>query len=214
MIVGLTGGIASGKSTVSKMLAARGAWVVDADRLARAAVEPGSTALEQIVERFGAGVLQADGTLDRKALGRIVFADVSALKALEAIVHPEVRRMMRDEIAQAKAKRAAIIVLDVPLLFENGLERLADLTVVVETDVRTQIERLTVRDRLPRAEAAARLDAQMPLGEKRALADVVLINRGTIEDLERQVDALWEYLTREMRSAHRERSDESGEGES
>ncbi|MBE3562905.1 MAG: dephospho-CoA kinase [Hydrogenibacillus schlegelii] len=203
MIVGLTGGIASGKSTAARLFAERGAAVVDADRLAREAVEPGTTALTAIVRRFGAGVLRPDGRLDRAALGRIVFRDAAARRDLEAIVHPEVRRRMQASIERFRAAGAPVIVLEVPLLFETGLDRAVDLTVVVYVDEAEQLRRLMARDGLDREEAEARLRAQLPMEEKRARADVVLVNRGGVEALARQIDALWTYAVRPNRTGQR-----------
>jgi dephospho-CoA kinase len=190
--VGLTGGIGSGKSTVSEMLRARGAVVIDSDALAREAVEPGTPGFDAVRAAFGPGVV-TEGRLDRAALAAIVFADPDRRAALEAIVHPEVARRAA-EIVAGYAGTDAVVVLDSPLLIETGRHRDVELVIVVSAEPETQIGRLVARG-MDEADARARLAAQMPLAEKAKLADVVLDNEGTLEELEGQVDRLWSDLS-------------------
>jgi len=190
--VGLTGGIACGKSTVSRMLEARGAAIVDADRIAREVVLPGQPALRDIRETFGEDVIAADGALDRKRLGAIVFADEAARKKLEGILHPRIRAEMARQMAEWNAKEPErLVVVDIPLLYESGLDKLFSFEeiVVVYVPRSVQLERLIARDGLPLEDAERRLDAQMPIERKRELADVVIDNSGTLAETERQVDA-------------------------
>jgi dephospho-CoA kinase len=189
-IVGLTGGIASGKTTFADALRARGVPVVDADALARAAVAPGAPALAEIVRAFGPGVLAADGALDRKALAAVVFADAEARRRLEAITHPAVRRAMAEETARLAAAGHALAFYDTPLLYEVGLERALDSVVVVWAPRDVQRARLVARDALSPAEAEARLAAQLPIDEKAARADFVVDNVGTPADLGAKADRL------------------------
>ncbi|HYG66879.1 MAG TPA: dephospho-CoA kinase, partial [Anaeromyxobacteraceae bacterium] len=170
-LVGLTGGIATGKSTFAAALRALGAPVIDADRLAREVVEPGRPALAEIVRAFGPGVLAPDGSLDRRRLGAIVFADPEARRRLEAITHPAIRAAMREETARLAAAGHAVAFYDVPLLYEVGLEREVDAVVVVYAPRAAQLERLRRRDGLDAAGAEARLAAQLPIDEKAARAD-------------------------------------------
>jgi dephospho-CoA kinase len=194
LLVGLTGNIAAGKSTVARLLAERGATVVDADVLAREAVRPGTPALAAIVERWGAGVLAPDGVLDRPALRARVFGAPDQLAALNAIVHPEVARLRDDAVAAARARGDRAVVCDVPLLFENDLAGEFDLVVLVDAPRDLRLERL-VHDRgLREPEAMAMLAAQMPAELKRARADHVIENAGSREALAAQVDALWRSL--------------------
>jgi dephospho-CoA kinase len=196
--VGLTGGIGSGKSTVAALLAARGAVVIDADVLAREALAPGSDGLARVVERFGAGVLAADGSLDRPALGRIVFADPEALEALNAIVHPYVGRRGAELIAAAAPD--AVVVHDVPLLVENHLQGGYDLVVVVDVPPETQLARLTGLRGMTEADARARMGAQASREARLAAADEVVDNRGSVADLKRLVDRLWDRLSDRRRT--------------
>lgn len=196
-IIALTGGIASGKSTVSQRLAEHGAVIVDADKLARDVVEPGTPELDEIREAFGGEVIAADGTLDRAALGAIVFADPEALARLNGITHPGVwRRATARFEAAAAADPAAVVVYDVPLLVEAAADRPLhfDRIVVVEANRDERMRRL-VDDRGMRPEDAAnRIASQTGDEERRAVADVVLDNNGSPGDLIAQVDALWEHL--------------------
>jgi dephospho-CoA kinase len=193
LLVGLTGGIGSGKSTVARMLEARGAVVFDADALARQAVEPGTPGHDAVVERFGANVLGPGGDLDREALASIVFADPAARRDLEAIVHPEVRRLFA-EGSEAYRDDDVVVVFSAPLLVETGMHTAFEVLVVVSTPEETQIERL-LRDRAMREDAIrSRIAAQAPLEDKAAVADVIVDNEGTLEELEAQVDRLWNDL--------------------
>ena len=188
----LTGGIGTGKSTVSRRLKEHGAVVVDYDLLAREAVEPGSPGLAAIVERFGDDVLAPDGTLDRPALGSIVFADESARRDLEAITHPAVRELAVQQVLGAG--QDAVIVHDIPLFVESGAAPPHDLVVVVDVPESVQVERL-VRDRgMTEDEARSRIGAQASRDDRLAVADVVLDNSGSREELTEAVDALWARL--------------------
>lgn len=193
MNVGLTGGIGSGKSEVARLLAERGAVVVDSDLLAREAVAPGSAGLAAVVAEFGSAVLAADGSLDRPALGRLVFADPARRTALEGIVHPYVRR--RSAQIAAAAPPDAVVVHDVPLLVEAGLQDRYDLVVVVDVDEETQVRRLTTGRGMSEPDARARLSAQADRAARLAAADLVVANDGTLDDLRRRVDALWRELS-------------------
>ena len=202
LLVGLTGGIGSGKSTVARMLEKRGAVVFDADVLARQAVEPGTPGFEMVVERFGPNVLAPGGGLDREALASIVFADPAARRDLEAIVHPEVRRMFAEGCEEYRDSDR-VVVFSAPLLVETGMHTAFDLLIVVSAPVATQIERL-MRDRgMPERAIQARIDAQLPLEAKAEVADVLVDNEGTLEDLEGQVDRLWRDLEARARSGAR-----------
>jgi dephospho-CoA kinase len=186
--IGLTGGIGSGKSTVSALLAARGAVVIDADRIAREVVEPGTAGLAAVVEAFGAGVLTGDGSLDRPALAAVVFADPEARKRLDGIVHPLVRA--RSAELAAAAPDDAVVVHDVPLLVETGQAGAYDLVLVVQADPELRVDRL-VRRGLTEEDARARIAVQATDEQRRAAADIVLVNDGTPEDLAGQVDRFW-----------------------
>lgn len=177
-IVGLTGGIASGKSSVARILAAEGVAIVDADQVAREIVETGSPGLAAIVEAFGANVLTADGSLDRKALGAIVFADSSARRTLEAITHPRIFARSMEKLGLIAAGDAAYGIYDAALLVENQSYRMMAALVVVAAPRALQIARITLRDGLTEAEAEARIDAQLPLEQKVAVADHVIVNDG------------------------------------
>lgn len=201
-VLGLTGGIATGKSVVAGFFRELGAAVVDADRLAHEVTDPGQPALEEIVRAFGPGVLTADGRLDRAALGRLVFADVGARRRLEAIVHPRVRERLREAVDRLKGAGPPLIVLEIPLLFETGEELLPllDRVLVVTAPEAVQLRRLQERNRLSEAEARARMAAQMPLSEKVRRADYVVENGGALEETRRQVVRVWEALRRENRA--------------
>ena len=192
MIIGLTGGIACGKSTVAQMLQAKGAVLIDADRIAREVVEPGSPILAQVAGRFGTGVLQEDGSLDRKKLGEIVFADKAARKDLEAILHPAIRTRMWASIEASERERPQrLTVADIPLLYESGHEARFPEVMVVYVPEAVQLERLMARDKLTAEQAEARIRAQMPIEEKRRRADVVIDNSGTRENTFEQIDRFW-----------------------
>jgi dephospho-CoA kinase len=193
LLVGLTGGIGSGKSTVARLLEERGAVVFDADALAREAVAAGAPGQVAVVERFGADVLGPGGELDREALASIVFADPAARRDLEAIVHPEVRRLFA-EGCEAYRDSDRVVVFSAPLLVETGMHTAFDVLVVVATSIPTQVERL-LRDRaMSEEQVRARIAAQAPLEDKAAAADVVVDNEGSVADLEAQVDRLWNDL--------------------
>ncbi|WP_310569794.1 dephospho-CoA kinase [Gemmatimonas sp.] len=190
----LTGNIASGKSSVASLLAAHGATIIDADLLARDAVRPGTTALDAIVERFGPTVLQPDGTLDRPALRRRVFRDPVARDALNAIVHPAVGRLRDEQLAEAERRGDAVVISDIPLLFEVGLEHAFDGVILVDAPEPERLARLQ-RDRgLTREEAQAMIDAQWPSLRKRAGATWIIDNDGPREQLPIRVDELWQTI--------------------
>ncbi|HEY6538811.1 MAG TPA: dephospho-CoA kinase [Candidatus Dormibacteraeota bacterium] len=191
-VIGLTGGIGSGKSTVAQLLAERGAWIVDADQLARAVVGQGSPALAEIAEAFGPGIIESDGSLDRAQLAQLVFAEDEARERLNRIVHPRVLELSREEIRQAEGAGAGLIAYDVPLLYETGREDEFDGVLVVWADPQTQLLRICRRTGLSEAEAKQRIAAQMPLSRKRELATWVIDNEGSPEQTRAQVQALWD----------------------
>ena len=200
-VIGLTGGIGTGKSTVAAMLAGLGAVVIDADAIVRELQAPGAPMLAEIAAAFGPEVIAADGSLDRARLGELVFRDPEARRRLGLIVHPGVRAEMARRLAAARAAGAALVVLDIPLLFEGRKAGGAsaspfsfDATVLVYAPEALQIERQVAREGYGRDEALRRVRAQMPIEEKRALADFVIDNSGPLADTERQVRALWERL--------------------
>lgn len=187
--LGLTGGIGSGKSLVSARLASHGAIVIDYDLLAREAVEPGTTALAAIAERFGDDVIAPDGTLDRTALGAVVFGDDAARHDLETITHPAIFDLAIAR--EATAPDDAVVVHDHPLLVEVGMDAFCDLVVVVDAPEDVQLERLVTLRGMTEADARARLAAQTSREVRTAAADIVLDNTGSIEDLEAKVDEIW-----------------------
>ena len=191
---GLTGGIGSGKSAVSALLASYGAVVLDADVMAREVVAVGTPGLAAVVEAFGPEVLQEDGALDRERLGRRVFSDPAELARLNAIVHPRVGERYAELVAEAAASGDRIAVHDVPLLVENGLAGSYDAVVVVAATPATQLERLVRLRGMSEHDARARIDAQAPLADKLAVATHVVDNDGPLEDLAPQVAQLWEQL--------------------
>lgn len=193
ILVGLTGGIGSGKSTVSARLAARGAVILDADAIVRDVQSPGSPVLTELAERFGPGVLAADGTLERQALADIVFADPEALKALNAIVHPAVGREMNRRMIEQRTTRN-VVILDIPLLTENPREGLQG-RIVVDVPVETQVERLVKHRGFDEADARARIGRQATREQRLATADFVVDNSGSPDDLDPQIDRLWTWLT-------------------
>lgn len=186
-LLGLTGGIASGKSTVAAILRRLGAAIINADELSREVVQPGQEAWKEIVDTFGPAILQEDKTLDRRKLRKIVFDNPEARKKLEAIIHPRVRALAEKKIRELAATGSSIIVYEVPLLFEAQIHLWLRPVILVACDVETQKKRLLERDRLTEAEAQQHLDAQMSLEDKRKLADYVIENNGDLEELERQV---------------------------
>jgi len=192
MRVGLTGGVASGKSTVSAMLADLGAVVVDADLLAREVVGKGTDGLAEVVEAFGPGVLTGDGDLDRPAMGAIVFGDESKRRRLEAIIHPRVRA--RGAELEAAAPEGAVVVHDIPLLAETGQAAAFDAVIVVDVPSEVQVERMTALRGMSAADARARIAAQATREDRLAVATYVVENSGTVEDLRRRVAEVFEAL--------------------
>lgn len=193
ILVGLTGGLASGKSTVAAMLARRGAIVVDADELSRRAVAQGTPGLARIVETFGPEVLDADGGLDRSALAEIVFADEQKRRVLESIVHPEVFRLL-GRVVDGYRATDAVVVFDAPLIVETGFDRACDFVIVVSSPVDAQIARVARTRGMSEEEARARIASQASPAERESRADVVLANDGSVEDLESRVGPVWEEL--------------------
>ena len=193
-LVGLTGGIASGKSTVAKILESLGAAIVNADTLSREVVGTGREALKEIVAAFGAEVLQPDQTLDRQKLRTIIFNNPDARRKLESIIHPRVRALAEQRIREHTAAGYGVIVYEVPLLFEGNLHEWLRPVILVACDVDTQLQRLQQRDGLDRAQAQKHIDAQMSLAEKRRLADYVIENNGSLDELKRQVEAVLEKI--------------------
>lgn len=193
-LIGLTGGIASGKSTVADILRRLGAAIVNADVLAREVVEPGQPAWQGIVDTFGADVLQSDKTLDRQKLRKIIFDNPDARKKLEAIIHPKVRALAEQRIRENGAAGYEIVVYEVPLLFEGNIHHWVRPVILVACDPAIQIGRLVQRDKVIEADAQKHLAAQMSLAEKRKLADYTIENDGTLEDLERQVRAILDQI--------------------
>ncbi|KML45417.1 MULTISPECIES: dephospho-CoA kinase [Bacillaceae] len=187
LTVGLTGGIASGKSTVSSLLIKKGYTVIDADIEARLAVEKGEEAYQEILRHFGERVLLKDGSIDRAELGSIIFHNETERKALNSIVHPAVRKRMTAKKEQAISRKEQLIILDIPLLFESKLQYMCDKTLLVYADEDIQLQRLMQRNQLSEKEAMARIQSQMPLKDKKALADAVIDNNGTIEETEKQL---------------------------
>lgn len=195
MVVGLTGGIATGKSTVTEMLRGLGAYVVDADVWARKVVEPGSPALTEIKQAFGSQVIQPNGTLNRPALAGIVFHNPDARALLNAITHPRVRAGMKAETEAYHLQSPNLpVVWDVPLLFEGETRHLVDKTLLVYVDEQTQVDRLMVRDSFTLEDAQARIASQLPIEQKRQWADYVIDNRGTLDETREQVERVWENL--------------------
>jgi len=192
VILGLTGGIGSGKSTVSASLATRGAVVIDADAITRELQEPGRPVFDAIVERFGTGVVDADGRLDRQALADIVFPDPDALADLNAIVHPAVGSEVAARLDAARGV-ADVVVLDIPLLVETGRTGL-DAVLVVDTDPAIALERLVASRGLRREDAELRMARQATRDERQAVADFVIVNDGSIEDLDGEIDRLWPMI--------------------
>ena len=192
--LGLTGGIGAGKSTVSARLAAHGAVVIDYDKLARDAVELGTPALAAIADRFGPDVIAADGTLNREALGAVVFGDDAARADLEAITHPAIIELA--VVMETTVPADGVVVHDHPLLVEMGMATVCDLVIVVDVPEDVQVERLVELRGMSEQDARARMAAQSSREERRAAADVVLENTGSIADLEAQVDELWDQRIR------------------
>jgi dephospho-CoA kinase len=197
ILVGLTGGLGAGKSTVAAMLAERGAIVVDADDLARQALEPGTRAFQQVCDLFGDEVVTPSGELDREALAARVFGDQDARRALESITHPEVFRMLAETV-EAHRGTDHVVVFDAPLIIETGFHEACDVVVVVSAKTEHQIERVARSRGMAEDQARARIAAQIPVEQREALADVVIRNDGDLASLERQVEALWAGLQRRL----------------
>ena len=199
LLVGLTGGVATGKSTVSAMFAALGCLIIDADRLARDVVEPGQPAHTQIVSAFGRGVLRPDGGIDRKALGAVVFADPAARARLESITHPAIRARVRARLAELTAAGFdGIVILDAPVMVESGDSRDVDRLVVVTADEPAQVARQQARDGLGADDARRRIRSQMPLDEKARLADYLIDNSGELAATEARVREVRRALGQEL----------------
>jgi dephospho-CoA kinase len=194
-IIGLTGGIASGKSSVAKLLENLGAAVIDADQLSRDAVVPGMPAHAEIVENFGPGLLQRDGSINRNALGEIVFSDPEARRRLESIVHPAIRLLAEERLARLREKNVAVAVYMAPLLVEAGAIDRVDEVWVVYLDLPSQLKRLMERDKLTEEDAIRRIETQMSMEEKKGYGQVVIDNCGSWEETERQVRAAWGQLS-------------------
>lgn len=192
MNIGLTGGIATGKSTVSALLVSKGALLVDADVIAREVMLPGHPVLAAVADHFGQAVMLEDGNVDRKRLGEIVFRDPSQRQALNEITHPAIRREIRQQMESLQREHPdRLVVVDIPLLFESGLEGLFERVMVVYAPREIQIERLMIRNRLTEDEALARIGSQMDIEEKKQKADIVIDNSGDAEETKRQLDAFW-----------------------
>lgn len=192
MIVGVTGGIGSGKSTVTSLLAQRGATVIDADQLARQVVEPGSPTLDALVERFGPSILHPDGSLNRGELADLAFRDPAGTTDLNAIMHPQIAALAADRIA---ALPSPVIVYDMPLLVETGQVDLVDFIVVVDVEPATQVERALAKGLWTQADIERRMAAQADRETRLSYADFVVTNDGPLSDLDLQVEQLWHVLT-------------------
>jgi dephospho-CoA kinase len=201
LLVGLTGGIASGKSSVSAMLAERGAEIVDADLIARQVVMPGERAWQKILDHFGRGVLTEDGQVDRKKLADLVFADQAKLTLLNEITHPDIFARVAERLEHNR-DREVVVVLDAALLIETGLADRVDVVVVVDAgDEEEQVRRLTAKG-VDERDARARMAAQLPAEARLARADLVIRNDGTFEELTARVDEVWDELQRRLRERH------------
>ena len=192
LTIALTGGIACGKSTVSAMLAQLGASIIDADQISRSLTAPGGPALPAIRQVFGDGVFHADGTLNRPALSAVVFADAQAIQQLNAITHPLVQQQMEAQLETCRKNGAQIVILDVPLLFEANMQHMGDLVACVTAPEDIQIARMKSRNGYSREEALSRIRNQMPVGEKAARSDVVIDTNVPLEQLERNVQRLYQ----------------------
>ena len=201
LLIGLTGNIGSGKSTVAQLLSERGATIIDADVLARRAVEQGTSAYSAIVERWGTSILAADGLIDRAALRRIVFSEPTELEQLNAIVHPEVERMRITLVELARQRGDRLVVCDIPLLFERNLLAGYDRIVLVDAPRPVRLERLVRERGLRETEAMEMIVAQMPAELKRARADFVIDNVGTLTQLDQRVTEVWSALLEDAETA-------------
>ncbi|HEY1331009.1 MAG TPA: dephospho-CoA kinase [Actinomycetota bacterium] len=200
LLVGLTGGIGAGKSTVARMLAERGAVVIDADDLARRAVDPGTPGLDRLVEAFGREVLAADGGLDRERMAALAFSDPDARRRLEAVVHPEVARLLAEEL-QRHLDGDDVVVYSVPLLVERNLGAMMDVVVTVSAGADDRVRRLAADRGMDESQVRERMAAQVSDAEREAAADVVLRNDGSLAELEEQVQRLWASLGEDPRRA-------------
>jgi dephospho-CoA kinase len=194
LIVGLTGGIASGKSTVANLIKDLGITVIDADIEARLAVEPGEKAYQQIVEHFGGEILLEDGSINRPKLGDIIFNHQEERMVLNGIVHPAVRERMNEKKVAAKERGENMVVMDIPLLFESKLTDLVEKIILVYVDEDVQLERLMKRNHYTEAEAMARIRSQMPLIEKKKRSDFIIDNNGSLEQTQKQLNAILNRL--------------------
>ncbi len=195
IIIGLTGGIASGKSTVARMLEEKGALLLDADFIAREVVLPGKPAWREIRDWLGPSITGPGGAIDRARLGKLIFSDPAARQKLNGIVHPRVMETFITRTEEIRRRHPdAVVVYDVPLLIEAKMDRMVDLVVLVYAAEEIQLARLQSRDKLTAAEALSRLRAQMPLAEKRAYADVIIDNSGSLAETRRQLESFWKNL--------------------
>ncbi len=193
-IIGLTGGIATGKSTVTRFFLEYGARVIDADVIARVVVEPGAPALDEIQKQFGAGMIREDGSLNRESLGAIVFADLEARKKLNAITHPRIAMEMMRRAGEAKSEGFNWVIYDAALIVENGIHHMLQGLIVVACDAETQLTRLMERDEYSAEDAQARINSQLPLPDKVEVADWVIDNNGTLEQTQQQVANVFQEL--------------------
>ncbi|GAK38726.1 dephospho-CoA kinase [Paenibacillus urinalis] len=192
MNIGLTGGIATGKSSVSRYLVSLGAILIDADQIAREVMLPGHPVLAAVIERFGQAVLNEDGTLHRKKLGEIVFGNSAELKALNDITHPAIRQEMRERMRMFEQEQPdKLVVSDIPLLYESGLSEQFEQVMVVYVPAEIQLKRLMERDGISESDAISRLNAQMDIEEKKRRADIVIDNSGTMEETKAQILKFW-----------------------
>lgn len=193
-IIGVTGGIASGKSSVSRWLISKGYPVIDADIAARKVVEPGMPALQEIINAFGQDICLSDGTLDRKKLGSIVFSDSEKRQILNHIVHPAVRKWMIEETEKALQQGADLVFMDIPLLYESNLTYMVEGVILVYVKPEVQLKRLMERDHFTEGDALARIKAQMPINDKKELADYIIDNNGPFFETEEQLNVLIKQL--------------------
>ena len=194
-IVGITGGIACGKSTVSGMLSALGASIIDADQISHSLTAPNGAALPAIRQTFGSSVFNEDGTLDRPALSALVFSDKAAIEKLNAIIHPLVKQHMEDQLTACRKQGAQIVILDVPLLFEASMQNMGDMVACVVAPEEVQIARMASRNGYTREEALSRIRNQMPVSEKARLSDVVIDTNKPLTELQKEIERLYQGWT-------------------